>query len=129
MHTVNPFRRGLNALQRAQDGFTLVEVLVVMVILSIGILPLALVQARARGEVQEADNYTRAVTIAQRQMEATKGLGYESAVSDTGSTDGVRWRTTVTDQDVGLRRIDVSVIFNQGAEPDTLAMTTLLSMR
>lgn len=121
----------MQSLMRDRDraGFSLVEVLVVMVILSIGILPLALVQARARAEVQEADNYTRAVTIAQRQMEMVKGLGYAAAVSDTGMTDGVTWRTTVTDPDMGLRQIDVEVIFNQGGEPDTLAMTSLLSMR
>jgi prepilin-type N-terminal cleavage/methylation domain-containing protein len=112
-----------------RGGFTLVEVLVVMVIITVGILPLALVQARARGEVQEADNYTRAVTIAQEQLEWTKGMGFAAAAPDSGAEGGVAWRTTVTDVDFGLRQIDVTVIFNQGATPDTLSMTSLLSMR
>lgn len=129
MRTLNPIRRLLARSRRRDDGFTLVEVLVVMVILAIGILPLALVQSRARAEVQEADNYTRAVTIAQRELEWVKGQGFAAAAPDSGLESGVAWRTQVTDVDVGLRRIDVSVVFNQGALPDTLRMTSLLSMR
>lgn len=113
----------------ASDGFTLVEVLVVMVILSIGILPLAIVQTQARHEVQEADTYTRAVTVAQEQLEWATGMGFEDAQPDSGQTGGVTWRTTVTDVDVGLRQLDVTVFFNQGSTPDTLRVSSLVSMR
>ncbi|MEZ4389183.1 MAG: prepilin-type N-terminal cleavage/methylation domain-containing protein [Candidatus Krumholzibacteriia bacterium] len=122
-------RRGWRRLRPTRQGFTLVEVLVVMVILAIGILPLALIQTRARGEVQEADNYTRAVTIAQRQLESAKGMGFAAAAADSGVETGVIWRTAITDVDMGLRRVDVVVIFNQGSSPDTLQMASLLSMR
>jgi len=129
MRAMNRIRQSLSRIRGDRDGFTLVEVLVVMVILSIGILPLALVQTRARQEVQEADNYTRAMTVAQRQLEWTKGLGFAAAVSDSGSVDGVTWMTDVRDVDLGLRRVDVTVIYFQGVDADTLNMASLLSMR
>ncbi len=112
-----------------RDGFTLVEVLVVLVIISVGILPLAMVQTRARQEVTEADLYTRAVTVAQRQLEWTKGRGFANAVSSTGQDGVVQWTTTVTDIDVGLRQIHVTVIFPQRSLPDTPQVASLVSMR
>ena len=129
MQIMTPIQCRLSTIRAACDGFTLVEVLVVLVILSIGILPLALVQTRARSEVVEADQYTRALTVAQRQLESTKGLGYMNAVGGEGIEDGIAWQTTVADVDVGLRRIDVDVLFSQGSQPDTLRMTSLLSIR
>lgn len=129
MRSLGRFSQWLRRRRGGREGFTLVEVLVVMVIMAIGILPLAFIQTRARSEVQESDNYTRAVTVAQHQLEWTKGLGFAAAVPDSGTQDGVTWRTRLTDVDLGLRRIDVTVIFNQGGTPDTLQMTSLLSMR
>jgi len=129
MRALGRIQHWLRAARRAQEGFTLVEVLVVMVILAIGILPLALIQVRARSEVQEADNYTRAVTIAQRELEWAKGMGFADAAPDSGLDAGVVWRTTISDVDLGLRQVDVTVIFNQGGTPDTLGMSSLLSMR
>ena len=110
-------------------GFTLVEVLVVLVIIAIGIMPLALVQTRARQEVSESDRYTRAVTLAQRQLEWTKGMGFAAAASDSGYHGDLTWRTIVADVDVGLRRVAVEVAFTQGAQADTLRMASLLSLR
>ncbi len=112
-----------------RDGFTLVEVMVVMVIITIGILPLALVQTRARQEVGEANRFTQAMSVAQEQLEWTKGLGFEDAVADSGMTGAIAWRTRVEDLDVGLRRLEVTVIFPQGADTDTLQMASLLSIR
>jgi len=129
MQSLGRFGRWRRRMAPGRDGFTLVEVLVVMVIMAIGILPLAFIQTRARSEVQESDNYTRAVTVAQHRLEWTKGLGFAAAAPDSGTQDGVVWRTDLADVDLGLRRIDVTVIFNQGATPDTLQMTSLLSMR
>jgi prepilin-type N-terminal cleavage/methylation domain-containing protein len=129
MRALDRFRRWLRRGRRGRGGFTLVEVLVVMVIMAIGILPLALIQTRARAEVQESDSYTRAVTVAQHQLEWAKGRGFAAAAPDSGYQDGVAWRTALTDVDMGLRRVDVIVVFNQGGTPDTLQMTSLLSMR
>jgi prepilin-type N-terminal cleavage/methylation domain-containing protein len=112
-----------------KDGFTLPEVLVVMVILAVGVLPLTLIQTRARAEVRETDRYTQAVTVAQQQLEWAKGQGFGRAVADSGHTGHVVWRTNVQQVAFGLERIDVRVIFQQGSRPDTLNVTSLVSMR
>lgn len=112
-----------------KDGFTLPEVMVVMVILAIGVLPLTMIQARARAEVRETDRYTQAVTVAQQQLEWAKGRGFGNAVADSGQTGQVQWRTRVQQISFGLDRIEVQVVFRQGGSPDTLTVASLLSMR
>jgi len=110
-------------------GFTLPEVLVVMVILAIGVIPLTIVQTQARREVQETDRYTQAVTVAQQQLEWAKGLGFGNAAPDSGQVGQVAWRLNVTDVAFGLQRLQVQVEFQQGAQPDTLRMGCLVSLR
>jgi prepilin-type N-terminal cleavage/methylation domain-containing protein len=112
-----------------RGGFTLVEVLVVMVILTIGVLPLTMIQSRARSEVRETDRYTQAVTLAQQQLEWAKGQGFGNVVPDSGLVGHVAWRTDVQPVSFGLERIQVRVIFRQGSSPDTLSVAGLLSMR
>jgi prepilin-type N-terminal cleavage/methylation domain-containing protein len=129
MRAIDNHVRRLRAAAARREGFTLVEVLVVLVVITIGILPLALVQTRARQEVAEADRYTQAVTVAQRQLEWSKGMGFANAAPDSGTDGTIQWRTAVEDLDLGLRRVRVTVVFQRGAMPDTLSMASLLSMR
>jgi prepilin-type N-terminal cleavage/methylation domain-containing protein len=113
----------------ARDGFTLTELLVVLVILSIGILPLAMVQSRARQEVSEADRFTQAITVAQDQLERMKGEGFGNAAPDSGLVGPITWRSNVTVVSLGLERLDVTVSW---ADPDgakTLNVSDLISMR
>ncbi len=112
-----------------RGGFTLVEVLVVMVILAVGVLPLTMIQARSRAEVRETDRYTQAVTVAQQQLEWAKGQGFGNVVPDSGMAGHVVWRTDVQQVAFGLERIQVQVVFRQGSSPDTLRVASLLSMR
>ena len=53
----------------SQAGFSLVEVLVVFIIVSLAILPLAGVQLSSRRAVDEAQRYGEAVEVAQTQLE------------------------------------------------------------
>lgn len=129
MRAIRSIQSRWRAQARDRQGFTLVEVLVVLLILTIGILPLALVQSQARREVNEADRYTEAMTRAQRELEWAKGLGFNNAAPDSGIDGALAWRTDVVDVDVGLRQVSVSVIFAQGSTPDTLTMVSLLSLR
>lgn len=128
-HLQNIRARLKGAVAGGRRGFSLVEVLVVLVIISIGILPLAIVQTQARRDVTESDRYTRAVTLAQRQLEWTKGMGFAAAAPDSGYEGGLIWRTRVEDVDVGLRRVGVIVVIPQSNQPDTLRMAGLVSLR
>jgi prepilin-type N-terminal cleavage/methylation domain-containing protein len=117
------------AFARGRRGFSLVEVLVVLVVITVGILPLAIVQTRARKDVTESDRYTRAVTLAQRQLEGTKGLGFVNAAADSGYAGELYWRTRIQDVDLGLRQVDVLVVIPRAGQPDTLRMAGLISIR
>lgn len=111
-------------------GFTLVELMVVLVILAVGMLPLALVQTRAQQDVFEAGQFTTAVNLAQLQMESTKSVGFANAISDSGMTDGVyNWNTQVTPVSIGLNQITVTVTWNEKGNQRNIALTNLISVK
>lgn len=112
-----------------RDGFTLPEIMVVMLILILGIVPLAIVQTRARHEVSKSDLYTQAVTVAQARIEQMKGAGFGGAVPDSGQTGRIRWRTQVQNVSFGLDRLTVTVTWFDGRGDRTLQCSDLVSMR
>lgn len=95
-----------------QAGFTLVELMVVLVILTIGLLPLAIIQTRAQQDVFEAGQFSEAVNVAQLQIESAKALGFGNIQPDSGLVDGVyTWNMQVAPVAgfQGLEQITVSV--------------------
>ena len=112
-----------------RGGFTLTEILVVLAILMIGILPLAMVQARARHEVSRSDQYTQAITLAQSQLEQMKGVGFGNAAPDSGQVGRIRWATNVQNVSFGLDRLEVTVQWFDGARDQTIQVSDLVSMR
>jgi type II secretory pathway pseudopilin PulG len=68
----------------------------VLMILTVGIIPLAVIQHHARKEVQEADAYSQTVNVAQAQMERIKGLGFNNAASDSGQVGDINWVAQVS---------------------------------
>ncbi|MFH2053475.1 MAG: prepilin-type N-terminal cleavage/methylation domain-containing protein [bacterium] len=114
---------------RGREGFTLVEILVVLVILSVGVIPIALIQHRAKREVTESDQYTRAVTVGQAQLERIKGMGFGNAVDEAGEDSGVTWNSTITNVGFGLDRIEVTVSWRESGDVVDLTFADLVSMR
>jgi len=112
-----------------RDGFTLVEILVVLVILTIGIVPLAVVQSSARREVSESDRYTQALVLAQDRLERMKALGFGVAAPDSGASGQLAWNADVQNVSFGLDRIGVTVTWFDGGQPQQLRMVSLVSMR
>ncbi len=112
-----------------REGFTLVEILMVLVILSIGILPIAMIQNRARSQVSHADVYTRGVTVGQAQLERIKQQGFGNIVNEAGVEGPVAWNSTVTNLSFGLDRIDVAVTWQEGGAPMNITFSDLVSMR
>ncbi len=113
----------------ARDGFTLPEIVIVLLVLTIGILPLAVVQSRARGEVQRSDRYTQALALAQSQLEQLKGAGFAAAAPDSGQNGTLRWRTAVDNVGFGLNRIRVTVTWQDRTGAQTVQVAGLQSMR
>ena len=111
-------------------GFTLIELMVVLVILTIGLLPLALVQTRAQQDVFESGQFSDAVQVAQLQMESAKSLGFGNIVVDSGTVDGVyAWDRQVVNVSLGLDQITVNVNWMEKGDPQTVAITDMISFR
>jgi len=105
------------------------ELIVVMVILTVAILPLALVQTRSNRSVFDSGQYTEAVQIAQLQMEAAKSQGFAGAAPDSGAVNVFQWRTQVNNISFGLNRVEVTVQWQEKARPRQVVISDLLSYR
>jgi Tfp pilus assembly protein PilV len=112
-----------------RGGFTLTEIAVVMVVLVLGILPLAIVQTRAREEVRESNRFTQAITLAQEQLEQVKGLGFGNAQPDSGTVGEIDWESRVTLVSFGLERIEVEVSWQDVDGPKTMVLADMVSVR
>lgn len=112
-----------------REGFTLVEILMVLLILSVGVIPIAMIQHRARRQVTQADIYTRAVTVGQAQLERMKSQGFGNIVNEAGVDGPVNWNATVTNVSFGLDRVQVVVNWQEGGTPMNLTLADLVSMR
>ncbi|HXV13040.1 MAG TPA: prepilin-type N-terminal cleavage/methylation domain-containing protein [Candidatus Krumholzibacteria bacterium] len=121
-------KRVANAHHR-QEGFSLVELMVALVILTIGLLPLAFVQTRAQQDVFDSGRYTEAITIATLQMEETKSLGFGVAVTDTGTVDNYTWVRDVQSISPTLDQITVSVSWTERGTPRLVQIINRLSDR
>ncbi|MGD8414168.1 MAG: prepilin-type N-terminal cleavage/methylation domain-containing protein [Candidatus Latescibacterota bacterium] len=110
-------------------GFSLVELMVVLVILAIGLLPLALIQTRAQQDVFESGQYTEALQVAQLQMEAAKSQGFGNADTDSGLVDVYTWRTTVNNVSFGLDQITVQVQWNEKGRQRNIQIMDRVSFR
>ena len=112
-----------------RDGFSLVEMLVVMMILAVGILPVAIVQHQARREVVKSDLYTEAVIVSQSNLERLKGMGFGNAAPDSGVDGRITWTARINNVSFGLDRIDLITTWQSKDGVETLTISDLVSMR
>lgn len=112
-----------------REGFTLVEIMMVLMILTVGVLPIAIIQHRSREEVSEANRATQAMEIAQMHLERTKGMGFGNAVDSNGQDGQITWAVQVTNVAFGLDRIQVTASWRNDGNTETLTIADLLSTR
>lgn len=103
--------------------------MVVIVILTIGLLPLAFVQTRAQQDVAHSGRRTEALSLAQQQMEAAKSLGYGVAVTDTGTVNNMQWIQTVQNVQQGLDQVTVQVQWSDVGRPQELTIIDMIARR
>ena len=112
-----------------REGFTLIEIMMVLMILTIGVLPIAVIQHRARDQVSEADRATQAIAVGQTQLERITGLGFGNTVPGNGQVGNITWTATVTNVSFGMDRVEVTVTWDNDGFQESLTMADLVSMR
>lgn len=99
--------------RRAERGFGLVEVLVALVVLSVGMLGAAGLTGSVATHTRQASWETAQVLVAQQLMDSIRQAGYAVAASgaDTLSVAGRRWAAswTVTRAAPSLKEVSVDV--------------------
>lgn len=122
-------RKGVGVLRNAAGGFSLIELMVVLVILAVGLLPLAFVQARSARNVVESGSYTQAVQLAQLQLESAKSLGFGNVQAGTATVGNYTWTSTVQNVSFGLDQVSVRVTWDEKGVTRTVTVVDMLSMR
>lgn len=116
-------------MKRADAGFTMVELMVAILLIAIGILPVAMVQSRSTRDVVATGQSTRALSIAQDQMEVVRTSGFSTAKIDSGLVTGFTWKTDLTSLSVSLKRVDVTVSWTNKGVAQSLQISDLISDR
>jgi prepilin-type N-terminal cleavage/methylation domain-containing protein len=127
---------------RSSKGFTFIEVIIALVVVSIsllGLIKLHLISIRMAGA---AELTSQAVLLAQEKMAEALALGYPEEGITTGRIEHnnqiIHWQTKVEDlypsefskaQISGLRSVCVEVDFRQGTDTKSLQMSTYVADR
>lgn len=112
----------------ASKGFTLFEVLVAIVILSVALLGTASLTGSIIGYNQLADQVTTATTLAQGKIEEFKNTNY-SSIADSSGLELIYSITSVVEDDIpaaDMKTVTVTVSWNwKGAARDVVLKTII----
>jgi type IV pilus modification protein PilV len=117
------------------DGFTLIEVMIALVIMSIGLTALAAVQISAIRGNDFSKRMTTAISIAEAKMEQIKSSSYanilsESSIQITQSNMHFTRQVTVTNNIAPLtntKTVNVTVSWSEGSKSHVVPITTIVS--
>lgn len=118
--------------KRNSKGFTILEVLIVLVLIVGALFPLLQVLSTGLIASQEAKGSNTAVLIAQNKIEELRNMGYSSIASSSLATSegypAYKDLVVVTESPTNLKKMAVTVTWNIGSG-NTLALTmeTLVS--
>jgi prepilin-type N-terminal cleavage/methylation domain-containing protein len=119
--------RKMNAAVAGEGGFSLIEVMIAVCILSIGILGVCKMQISGLNGNAAARQYTDYATLAMEEMEALMAMPYSSLPTDVGTTGEAGLLTTDSTADQVIAADDYNIYINV-APDDILANTTTVSV-
>jgi prepilin-type N-terminal cleavage/methylation domain-containing protein len=122
-------KTGTDMLRPRESGFSLVELMVVLVFIAIGILALSGVQTGSLTDVYATGRYTRALDLAQTRMETARAVGYTLAQSDSGAVDGFTWLCLVDSGGVAMKRVTTTVSWADNRRARSVRLMSLISSR
>lgn len=120
--------------RRARRGFTIVELVVAIILLSIGIIGLASTAGYVTRQMSGSSVQTVAAAVAQNRIDSITSIGCSRLVaplSGSGTTRSITESWTVTDvtgMNVKLIKITTIVPLNR-AKKDTINYTTYIPCR
>jgi type IV pilus assembly protein PilV len=117
-----------------EDGFTLIEIMITLVILSIGLTALAGLQVSAIKGNTFSKRMTAAVSIANEKLEQMKDTDYanilsESSTQITRSNVSFTRQVTVTNNSplANTKTVNVTVTWSDGSNSHSVPITTIIS--
>ena len=115
---------------RNNNGFTLMEVLVAMVILSVGLLGTAALTIKIINSNKLSNMISTATVLAQDKMEEIRGVGYDNAVPEAKAPMSSPYahyerKVTVNSPSIGMKTITVTVFWDSGAH--SVVLNTILA--
>jgi len=111
------------------NGFTLIEVMIAMVVLSVGLLAIAGMQISAIKGNSQASKITMATALIEEKLAGYKIMPYQSIVDEKGVIKEFSWTTTVDSNTPanGLKTITVKASWSEGEKSHDLAFATIVS--
>ena len=117
-----------------EEGFTLIEIMIALVVMSIGLTALAAVQISAIRGNAFSKRMTTAVSIADEKIEQIKSIPYaniisESSIQITQSNMNFTRQVTVTNNSPlpNSRKVEVVVTWSEGSKSHSVPITTIVS--
>jgi type IV pilus assembly protein PilV len=117
-----------------EDGFTLIEIMITLVILSIGLTALAGLQVSAIKGNTFSKRMTAAVSIANQKLEQIKDTAYANILSEsssqiTQSNMSFTRQVTVTNNSplANTKTVNVTVTWSDGSNSHSVPITTIIS--
>jgi type IV pilus assembly protein PilV len=117
--------------RKGQKGFTLLEFLIAVMVLSVGLLGMASLTGAMINFNRTAYNSTKAVTLAEEKMEELRNLNYQSLTSLSSSYDSDSiftrtWTLTADDPDDNMTTIEVTVTWSWKGSSKSLSLKSIV---
>ncbi len=130
-HFGNFFGKSPESHARNNQGFSVIEMLLVFTVVALAMMPLASIQFSSRQQITEADRQTAALQVAQERIERARMAGFANAAPDSGQVGVFTFVTTITPDPANpfLQEIETTVSWEYGAEQRNVTLASKQAAR